>query len=524
MSWQVTLSCIILLQFSSHERSNDFVEEHHPHSDHHPPLLHNFDKSQPSAVQLTNFQCRRQIHPFQDARYEDFATIFSKLFNLGVTSAHDTAYTDTFYQLAQDLAEDAAQILVQGDNNRGGPHHHLAAQQLLRACALLRVARFPYATGDDSGVRNSTSDRAEDDDAYASSLALKKPAYALQQTLYLRAMRFWDVDGLAPLEEVRVPHVHDLATHPDSGRNFDMGLRPSPLGSGGIKGQQGARRPHIPMYVRVPLDTLLTGQQCPVMLILSADRTGETRRCEEALARGWAAVVVEVPGMGASPVRRGDGHDAEARLWSSVLDWMRGMYFYDMDRVVVASSGAEAGPTAARLAQSHGSRLKGVVMHADAAAQTEIASVQCPLLVAATHNHDESSLAVSAQKQRSPSTPNGLWTPVPEDAAVLVEEDDDDENLMKLSEYRRDAKGCVAQMRTSDVGKVYGWMEDVMESRETQIRESPLLCRDSSLWAGCHPAGSRMLWWVDQWNPPSPPNSEGQGEKNLWMARSSAFA
>lgn len=407
---------------------------------------------------------------------------------MGITSAHDVAYTDTFYQLAQDLAEDAAQILLQ---HNGGPH--LAAQQLLRACALLRVARFPYATGDDSGVR-SVEASSDPDDVFA----LKKDAYALQKELYVRAMRLWDVDSLAPLEEVRVPHVHDLATHPESGRHnyYDMGVR----SLGGMKGQ-GSRRPHIPMYVRVPLDTLLTGQQCPVMLILSADRTGETQRCEEALARGWAAVVVEVPGMGESPVRRGDGHDAEARLWSSVMDWMKGMYFYDMDRVLVVG----AGPAVTRLAESHGSRLKGVVVHVDIDADTyatepEIMSVQCPLLIA----HE----TINA-KNVSPPRSTGLWTPVTE--SEVMNSDDD---LMKLSEYRRDAKGCVAQMRTSDIGKVYGWMEDVMESRETQIRES---CRDLS--STCYPAGSRMLWWVEEWKPPSPPTSEAGKAASLWLPR-----
>lgn len=214
-------------------------------------------------------------------------------------------------------------------------------------------------------------------------MAQKKAAYALQHTLYHRAMRLLDFNGVAPFEEVRVPHVHDLATHPDSDRHFDMGLRSSPLGPKGAPPPPGgARRPHIPAYVRVPIDTLLTGRQCPVVLVLSADRTGETRRCEDALARGWAAVVVEVPGTGESPVRRADSHDAEARLWRSVLDWMRGMYFYDMDRVVVVSSGPGAAPAAIRLAESHGARLKGVVVHADAASvdEAEIASVQCPLL------------------------------------------------------------------------------------------------------------------------------------------------
>lgn len=404
-----------------------------------------------------------------------------------MTSADDAAFTDTFYQLAQDLADDAAQLLVQPDNSGT----HLAAQQLLRACALLRVARFPYATGDDSGVRIADNNSSDADDIFA----LKKAAYALQKTLYVRAMRLWDVDSLAPLEEVRVPHVHDLATHPESsGRHFDMGARSS-MG-GGMKGQ-GARRPHIPMYVRVPLETLLTGQQCPVMLILTADRTGETKRCEEALARGWAAVVVEVPGMGESPVRRGDGHDAEARMWSSVLDWMRGMYFYDMDRVVVVGSGS----TATRLAESHGARLKGVVAHVDEPT-TEIASVQCPLLIA-----NESTLSAK-NVTSNPKSSNGLWTPTTTTNDMM----DDDSDLMKLSEYRHEAKGVVARMRTSDLGKVYGWMEDVMESRETQIREPS---RESS--STCHPAGSKMLWWVDQWKPPSPPNSEA--EKNLWIPR-----
>lgn len=446
-----------------------------------------------------------------------------------MTSAHDLAFTETLYQLAQQQADHAAQSLVEPFPD-GGPAHHqqlAAAQHLLRACALLRVARFPFATTKTTRTSSPSQDQkttSSSADADARAL-LQEAAHTLQNTLYVRAMRLWDaaVDNhLAPLEEVRVPHVHDLATHPDAVRpygGYGMGLRPA----GGMRQtsqSQGPRRPHIPMYVRVPLDTLLTGQPCPALLILTADRTGETARCREALARGWAAVVVEeVPH---------EDDDAQARMWSSVLDWMRGMYFYDMDRVVAVGSGS----TAVRLAHSHGSRLQGVVAHVRDGEVVDRSAVGCPLLIvqeetepAATHfttnrRHHKSSSSLSSLPHQKQQHPEESWTNTKTAMDIDTpekqqeeEEDDQHSKRVKLSEYRPEKKGCVGQLRTLDTSKVFGWMDDVMVSRETHIKEQPTSCREQWL---CYSAGVRQTWWTDQWKPPSPPNCEAE-KKSLWL-------
>lgn len=403
-----------------------------------------------------------------------------------MTSAHDIAYTDIFFQLAQDLANDAAEVVLQPDDG-----HRVAALQLLRACALLRVARFPYSP--------STCDRND-----ASVCSLKKTAYALQKSLYTRAMRLWD-DSMAPLEEVLVPHIHDQETQPDPELNgrFDNGPRLSRMARGGEKTNMPRRRPQIPVYVRVPLDTILTGEQCPTVVILSNDRTGDTWRCEDALRRGWAAIVVEVPGTGECPVPSTttgkNDTDAEARLWSSVLDWMQAMYFYDMDRVVAVGSG----DVAVRLANTHGDRLKGVVAHiGQEEAETLYLGDDQEAIVAEESSMKCPSLMVS-EAASSIKKPKGMWTPA-------VEEEEDGE-FMRLSEYRPEMTGCVGQMGTSDMETVYGWMEDVMESRETRIYGASLAPEPCG-----SDEGSKMLWWVDQWKPPSPPHSES--EKG-WLKR-----
>lgn len=60
----------------------------------------------------------------------------------------------------------------------------------------------------------------------------------------------------------------------------------------------------------VPTVLLLTG--------LDGYRPDNTVRCDEFLARGWAAVVVEIPGTADCPADSADP-EAPERLWSSLV-------------------------------------------------------------------------------------------------------------------------------------------------------------------------------------------------------------
>ncbi len=81
-----------------------------------------------------------------------------------------------------------------------------ASEHYLRACAVYRIARFPYITG------------------YPEiNCPVKWKAWEAQKDVYMRAARSWD----QPVKEELVPHVH----------------------------RKGGDRDGIPVYVRVPSTT-----------------------------------------------------------------------------------------------------------------------------------------------------------------------------------------------------------------------------------------------------------------------------
>lgn len=211
------------------------------------------------------------------------------------------------------------------------------------------------------------------------------------------------------------------------------------------------RRAQIPALVRVPLETLLTGQACPAAIIVSSDRMGCTETCERVLARGWAAVVVEGPGRGECPVKTEGGEDEEG-LWKSVLGWMGAMGFYDMENVVVIGEGGAA----LRVASTVGDRLRGVVAYLDRetleeeeeeAAETALFEAQplCPsLVVSETTNWTKS---------------NGLWTPVKDAEEATLDSYSD------LYAFGTEHMVCISQLHTTGWTQVYAWVGDLMAGR-----------------------------------------------------------
>lgn len=257
------------------------------------------------------------MYPFHDGKFEDFEPVFEYLIKVRPSSLPQASrpltnrvqndindgtsneYTNAFFPTAEKLIARAdAETLVPD-----------RIALYLRACALLRIARFPYITA--FPTINSR---------------LKWDAWEMQKEAYQKAGRLF----ARPVEEVRVPHEHA------DGRDRDM----------------------IPVYVRVPEG----GEPHPVVILmtgLDGYRPDNTVRCDEFLERGWGSVVVEIPGTADCPADSADPESPD-RLWDSLLAWMARDGRFDMRRVMVwgLSSG---GYYAVRVAHTHREKLRGVV-------------------------------------------------------------------------------------------------------------------------------------------------------------------
>ncbi|KUI57050.1 hypothetical protein VP1G_04386 [Cytospora mali] len=345
--------------------------------------------------------CQKSLHPFQDGRYEDFEPIFNDLLDGNIDDPNSPDYTLVFFPKAQELAIKADDALQRGDRI-------LASEFYLRACALLRIARYP-----------STQENP---------CPVKQRARELQKSLYLKAGRFWE----NPLDEVIIPHIHDTKTNPHQ-HIYESGVK--------HRGERTAKvhRPHIPAGVRLPTDTLCTGRTCPAVLIVSDDRTAHTRQCEEALSRGWGCIVVEVPGAGDCPVSEAEGEEAADALWSSVLDWMAAIRVFDMSMVVAWG----LGEAVVRMAGTHGDRLKGCVARLESAGGKDLSMLEelsCKLL-----------LITDGDSTVESSRP---WTPV-------VEGEGPDEGELALFEYGVPGTSVV-QHPMADTRTVYKWVEAIV--------------------------------------------------------------
>ncbi|KAI1765695.1 alpha/beta-hydrolase [Hypoxylon sp. FL1150] len=251
------------------------------------------------------FPCSKAVYPFHDGALEDFEPVFRDLIARDIDDGTSPAYTQAFLPTAQSLERRGDEALVRKD-------HAEASHLYLRAACVLRIARFPYLGG---------FPRATDDAKWA--------AWERQKKVYAKAGSLWSP---SPLREVEVPHVF----------------------------AEGRDRDTIPVYVRVP-----PGQQKhpAVILLTGLDgyRPDNTTRCDEFLARGWAAVVFEIPGTADCPADPADPTSPD-RLLDSVFAWMEADGHFDVAHVVCwgLSSG---GYYAVRAAHTHRKFLKGVVAH-----------------------------------------------------------------------------------------------------------------------------------------------------------------
>ncbi|KAK3337528.1 Alpha/Beta hydrolase protein [Cercophora scortea] len=253
-----------------------------------------------------HLQCTKSVYPFHDGQLEDFEPIFDHLIKNNINDGTSPAYTEAFFPIAESLT-------AQGDAAAADDDQPAATALYLRACTVYRIARFPYIT------------------AFPTiNCPFKWHAWEAQKEVYMRAASAWS----EPVEEVVVPHSH----------------------------RAGRDRADIPVYVRMPSSVHQAKGPVPAVILmtgLDGYRPDNTVRTAEFITRGWAAVVVEIPGTADCPADSADP-DSPDRLWSSLLDWMDKEGRFEMGRVMVwgLSSG---GYYAIRIAHTHRERIVGSV-------------------------------------------------------------------------------------------------------------------------------------------------------------------
>jgi hypothetical protein len=154
----------------------------------------------------------------------------------------------------------------------------------------------------------------------------KREAYRKSQEMHMASAR--DLDP--PLERVQMP----FTGRPGEGESC-IGL------------------------LRVPRST----QPLPVALAWGGiDAFKEERRIEPFLARGFATLCIDMPGVGDAPLTGSE--DAE-RMWDAVFDWIAAEPRLEADQVVLWGC-STGGYWSAKLAHTHRQRVTGAVEHGGA--------------------------------------------------------------------------------------------------------------------------------------------------------------
>ncbi|KAK3951159.1 Alpha/Beta hydrolase protein [Pseudoneurospora amorphoporcata] len=284
------------------------------------------------------FPCSKSLYPFHDGLYEDFAPSFDALIKANLNDMTSPEWTRTFLStgVAEQLISEGDKIVANHDQlprieaSKRDKLREQASALYLRACCIYRIARFPYITS-----FPTVNDQE------------KWNAWEKQKEVYLKAGKLWED---TPLQEINVPFVKR-------------------------KGEaQGEKKESIPVYVRLPAGCR-GDDGCPVVILmtgLDGYRPDNTVRCNEFLSRGWAVVVVEIPGTADCPADSADPESPD-RLWDSLLQWMDtynqepqptreegSIKTFDMKRVMVWGLSA-GGYYAVRIAHTHARELAGVV-------------------------------------------------------------------------------------------------------------------------------------------------------------------
>lgn len=185
---------------------------------------------------------------------------------------------------------------------------HLASDLYLRIACLYRIARFPYLDS-----------------------PLKWNAWELQKEAYMQVASQWT----DPIVEVNIPYVSASETE----------------------------KSEIPIYYRTPSAASKKNRVPVILLITGLDghRPDNSQRTHEFLKRGWATVIVEIPGTADCPADPKDPKSPD-RLWDSVFKWMAEQQLFDMEKIA-AWGLSLGGYYAARIAHTHKMKLRGAVAH-----------------------------------------------------------------------------------------------------------------------------------------------------------------
>lgn len=176
----------------------------------------------------------------------------------------------------------------------------LARHEYMLAYGFYRVARYPVMTTPG-----------------------KRSAYVKSQEMYLAAGRHMD----PPVQRVEMP----------------------------FKGRPGEGNVAIGL-LRLPR----ADHKLPVVVAWGGiDSFKEERRVEPFLARGFAGLNVDMPGVADAPLAGSE--DAE-RLWDAILDWIAAQPGLD-SRQVILWGGSTGGYWAAKVAHTHADRLAGSIEH-----------------------------------------------------------------------------------------------------------------------------------------------------------------
>ncbi|KAH7069999.1 Alpha/Beta hydrolase protein [Paraphoma chrysanthemicola] len=248
--------------------------------------------------QRWKFPCTKGVYPFHDGKFSDFEPIFNHLIENNINDPYDDAYTNAFLLTARRLVQEAEDA-EKSDREK-------ARTLYLNANAVYRLSRFPYIGTD-----------------------LKKAVYEEQKQIYMRGAKLWP----QPIQEILIPHTH---ASPTDGTE-------------------------IPIYIRRPSGP---GPFPTILLITGLDghRPDNTERTSEFLQRGWACVIVDIPGTTVDcPANKRDPLSPD-RLFSSILDWIHNTGYLDAGKVVAWGLSA-GGYYAIRLAHTHKDRLIGSVGH-----------------------------------------------------------------------------------------------------------------------------------------------------------------
>ncbi|KAF2732515.1 pigment biosynthesis protein Ayg1 [Polyplosphaeria fusca] len=248
-----------------------------------------------------NFPCRRGVYPFHDGKFEDFEPIFNELISKNINDPYSDEYTNAFWPTAQRLAKEADDLAAKDKE---------AAKSLyLRANAVFRLARFPYIGTD-----------------------LKKQVFEEQKQVYYRGSQLWDI----PIQEFVIPHKY--ASNGDG--------------------------TEIPLYVRLP-PTAKAGNPVPLVLLitgLDGHRPDNTERTDEHLQRGWATVILDIPGTTVDcPANKRDPLSPD-RLFTSILEWIKEQPYLN-EKKMIAWGLSAGGYYAIRLAHTHREQVLGSVGH-----------------------------------------------------------------------------------------------------------------------------------------------------------------